>query len=1075
MSKNPFVFQGPVVELDAAYFRDTRAVDSIVNGLLLGNYYTLLGPRLSGITSVTWDILRTAREREKHCLCFYVDLKALDAAVDERSLFQGIVKVGQRLPPETELPWSDVTSSARFREALVAAVRDKPARLIVALDHLDSESLPLELVKMLVRCARVLYNQRLTDPECGKISVLIGGSQSPYALSTGSGSPFNIAEKYWLCDLTPQEIEQLVRTGQRLGGIFFDDAAVARITAATEGDKYFVQRICHLCVREAQDAGTQAVTKAMVSRAIEGLVSTDYRMDRSFALLVRSLKHEPDLVGILVDLLEGKEVVAGECQADVNKMQLAGVLKVDEGKYRFRNEVYERFLSRRKAMVKDGWKIHVQAKKIVGLHDVTLGIASTLDPETAFKEATWMVLRASEADTVAVYLFNKIADRFRLEAVASREELHVVDPVLRRDEIARGVIASQRPSIIVENRAFCSECDLHRDPCSCIWLPLVVSGDALGTMVIAFDGHHDFLDENEIKAAEIMASHLAIAVIRNKFVGALQTVGGMDVTGASRDEILREIADEACNLLNVPVALIWGREGNEPNLRVMAHSGNVIEEYIKTFRLRTDVDPTKSFLQRLEPLFVKDIQQAPGYQDKAAAREMGWYSLLTMPLKARGHPIGIIEVYTYEERQVTPWQRALLKLLANQTAVAIENAQLYQRQAEDMATLASLYQISTTLRTSLNPKDVLETVTDTLQKMFDLTTCTIGLLDEAEERLDFVAHRGLEEPTVRLVKDLPQDLWRDVRIEKRRVFLEDVPKHPELTKQLERQDLKSFAVLQLQGKEKCLGILTLGSTERLDLDRPDWDLIIALADQAAVAIENAQLYHEVHQARKALDDSLKVLTHQLRAEPAFVTNTIDTLLAGKLGNLDEKQRDRLEKAQRRLYEHHRLIGNINMYGRLKGGRIIPRRETVQLAQAIRGVVGSYRGEARRRGLTIRTRGLRKLPAIEADEGMIEIVLGNLLDNAVKFTPQGGHICVEAWTDTESVHVVVDDTGPGIPIKEREKVFEEYHQVESTPTRAEKGAGLGLYIAKKFVEMHEGRTAVVDKEGPGTRIEVIMPM
>ena len=125
-------------------------------------------------------------------------------------------------------------------------------------------------------------------------------------------------------------------------------------------------------------------------------------------------------------------------------------------------------------------------------------------------------------------------------------------------------------------------------------------------------------------------------------------------------------------------------------------------------------------------------------------------------------------------------------------------------------------------------------------------------------------------------------------------------------------------------------------------------------------------------------------------------------------------------------------------------------------------------------MVLKIRGLRSLPSITADEGVIEIILGNLLDNAVKFTRQGGHIRIEAWADNGSVHIVVDDTGLGIPVEEREKVFKEYHQVESIPTRAEKGAGLGLYIARKFVEMHDGHIAVVNKAGPGTRIELIVP-
>ncbi len=698
MSGNPFVFEKPVTKPDVARFRDTRAVDRIVNGLLLGKYYTLLGPRVSGLTSMTQDVLHTAREREERCRCLYIDLQTLDAPADERALFRGLAERGQELFSETGQPWSEIAGCARFREAVANTVRGKTIRLVLGLDGLDADFLPYELVKMLVRCTRVLYNQRVTDPEYQKISVLISGSQSPYALSTGSGSPFNIAERYWLRDLGPEEAEQLVRMGQQLSGVFFDDAAVSRITTATRGDKYFIQRICHLCVREAQDAGHQTVAQAMVEEAIEHLAGMYYQEDKCFTLLVRNLKREPDLAGILVDLLEGKEVVAGERQADVNKMQLTGIVRIDEGRYGFRNEVYERFLSRRKEMLEEGRRIHDQTRTLISLHNVTLEIGSALDPETAIERAAWMVLGAGEAETVAICLYDRTVGGFRLEAVASREELHLTG-LLRRDEIAKEVMASQEPSI--EDQAFCSGCDLHRDSCSCIWLPLSVGNERLGVMAIAFEGQHDLSDE--LMSAETMASHLTSALIRTRLIDVLRAVGGIDVTSASRDEILHKIADHARRLLNVPVALIWVHERDDPELRVGAYSGPQSEQYVEAFRLRTDVEPTKSFLQRPDPLFLRDVQAAPGYRHRERAREMGWHSLLTMPLRARDHPIGILEVYTYEEWQVTPWQRELLALLAKEAAVAIENARLYEQAQQAIARELTM---AGQIQTSFLPRDV---------------------------------------------------------------------------------------------------------------------------------------------------------------------------------------------------------------------------------------------------------------------------------------------------------------------------------------------------------------------------------
>jgi serine phosphatase RsbU (regulator of sigma subunit) len=699
MSTNPFVFEKPVAQPDVACFRDTRAVDRIVNGLLLGNYYTLLGPRVSGLTSMTQDVLRTVREQEERCRCLYIDLQTLQRPADERSLFQGLAERGQEVLSETAQSWSEVTNCARFREAVANIVRGKTVRLVLGLDSLDTDILPHELVKMLVRCSRVLYNQRLTDPEYYKISVLISGSQSPYALSTGSGSPFNIAERYWLRDLGPEEAGQLIRMGQHLSGVLFDDAAISRIIASTRGDKYFIQRICHICVQEAQDAGHKIVTQATVSEAIERLTSMYYREDRCFTLLVRSLKREPDLAGILVDLLEGKEVIAGERQADVNKMQLTGIVRVDEGRYGFRNEIYERFLFHRKEMLEEGRRIHDQTKRLISLHDVTLEIGSALDPETAVERAAWMVLGASRADTVAICLFDRTIGGFRLEAIASREDPHLAGGLLKQVGIAKEVMASQEPSI--EEHAFCSGCDLHRNSCSCIWVPLSVGNERLGVMVITFEGHHDFSDE--IMSAKTMASHLTSALIRMRLIDVLRAVGGIDVTSASRDEILQKIVDHARRLLNVPVAMIWVREGDEPELRVGAYSGTRDEQYVKAFRLRADLEPTRSFLQRLDPLFLRNVQTASGYRHKDRAREMGWHSLLTMPLKARDHPIGILEVYTNEEWQVTPWQRELLALLAKEAAVAIENARLYEQAQQAIAReLAMAGQI----QASFLPRDI---------------------------------------------------------------------------------------------------------------------------------------------------------------------------------------------------------------------------------------------------------------------------------------------------------------------------------------------------------------------------------
>jgi signal transduction histidine kinase len=306
------------------------------------------------------------------------------------------------------------------------------------------------------------------------------------------------------------------------------------------------------------------------------------------------------------------------------------------------------------------------------------------------------------------------------------------------------------------------------------------------------------------------------------------------------------------------------------------------------------------------------------------------------------------------------------------------------------------------------------------------------------------------------------------------LFFEDVAAHPAADRVpfAQRENLRSGAGFPLLRGQQVVGIFFVGYRTHHAFSDDERQIITAFADQAAIAIENARLHTQLQQSKKTLEDWLKVLTHQLQAEPAFVANTLSTLLAGKLGDLTPEQQDRLTKAQQRLERYHQRIDNLRLYGRLVGGRILFTRSVISLRQLIRSVMSGHQGTAERRGLHLQSR-LQELPTMEGDESLLRIVLDNLVENAVKFTPTGGHVHVEAWAAGQTIHLAVDDTGPGIPPHDWAKVFDEYYQVR--PEHSATGTGLGLYIARRLVHMHAGTVHVCPKDGPGTRIEVVLPL
>lgn len=909
--KNPFVFERPVSASDAACYWDSKELNSIATGLLHGQYYTILGPRLSGITSMVWAVLDRTSRQEPNCHCLYVDLQNQADAMDEQSLFRGILESVQWMPSGKILPPPEVADYPQFTDLLIGMVRNKPVHLVLALDHLDSEMLPLELTRSLVRRARVLYNERLTDPEYSKISVLIGGSQSPYALSTGSGSPFNIAERHWLRDFSAEEVEGLVQRGQQASGVWFEEEAIARLASATAGNKYFVQRICHACVEQAQESAGHKVTQEMVSSIIDRLVATNYGLDACFRLLVRNLKRDPDLTEVVTALLRGKDARTHEYQANIEQMRLYGVLEVENGKYRFRNEIYERFLHRRREMIQTGWAVHSQARKLVGLHHITLDIAAELGVTDSLNKIAWTILKASEMDCVAVYLLDETVDRFRREAVAATTASYNVGAWLEDDAAVRQVMDIQVPCN-GKDWAFCDHCDLRREQCSCRWVPLTVEQDTLGVMVLAANDYHDFSNVQEVWIAEIIAAHLAIAVSRMKLLHTLQA---------------------------------------------------------------------------------------------------------------------------------------------------------------DMDSLKSLYEVSTKLRSSIGSQAVLQTITSSLANLFNLTTCTIGLLDASGEQLQFVAHLGLRGPTIRLVKDLPADMWHRIRYEGKPIEVNDVSKYPALVQVLERSDLRAFAAFPLQGKEEFLGILTMSSKKHMILTDRDWNLVNSLIEQAAVAIEAGHVLERLRLAYAEQDSFIKLLAHHWFGAPAFAKNALDLVLEGRLGapHLNADQVRQLKAARAELTVYLRHLERLGELARLEGGKLIPVKRPVSLARIVQEGLELYASAIREKKLdvqsVVQTKGI-----VQADVGMIEVVMSSLIDNALKFSPEGGAIVVEIREQGDAVNIGIEDQGPGISPEAKERLGERFFQ--ATPYQG--GIGLGLHFARRFVEMHGGQLRFPDKEGPGCRVEVVLP-
>ena len=170
-----------------------------------------------------------------------------------------------------------------------------------------------------------------------------------------------------------------------------------------------------------------------------------------------------------------------------------------------------------------------------------------------------------------------------------------------------------------------------------------------------------------------------------------------------------------------------------------------------------------------------------------------------------------------------------------------------------------------------------------------------------------------------------------------------------------------------------------------------------------------------------------------------------------------------------------IVQDLLTLSRLDSGRTEMVMARFAFGDAIDAVLRSIALEAQRHGHTLTRDYPEHLPLIMGDRGRIEQVMLNVLSNAVKYTPDGGHIHVTAGDAGSTVWMEVADDGIGIPAKDRERIFERFYRVDKARSRESGGTGLGLSIATEIVQRHNGSLSLVDRPGPGTTVRLELPV
>jgi signal transduction histidine kinase len=257
---------------------------------------------------------------------------------------------------------------------------------------------------------------------------------------------------------------------------------------------------------------------------------------------------------------------------------------------------------------------------------------------------------------------------------------------------------------------------------------------------------------------------------------------------------------------------------------------------------------------------------------------------------------------------------------------------------------------------------------------------------------------------------------------------------------------------------------------------PNRDELGALAGNLnRMSMELGRLYGEVEAASRHKSEFLANMSHELRTPLNAIIGFSEVLLERMFGELNPKQEEYLKDVLASGRHLLSLINDILDLSKVEAGKMELEPSTFDLAAALEGCLSLVRERATRHGIGLSLTADGRVGEVVADERKVRQVVLNLLSNAVRFTPEGGKVAVDLSQGERDVAIAVSDTGVGIAPEDQAAVFEEFRQVGSDSARKSEGTGLGLALARKFVELHGGRIWVKSQEGVGSTFTFTIPV
>jgi len=294
-----------------------------------------------------------------------------------------------------------------------------------------------------------------------------------------------------------------------------------------------------------------------------------------------------------------------------------------------------------------------------------------------------------------------------------------------------------------------------------------------------------------------------------------------------------------------------------------------------------------------------------------------------------------------------------------------------------------------------------------------------------------------------------------------------------------RRDLNAHSVIAspLPAKEVNIGVLILGHRRR-EFEPSDRDFLTVLCGQAGIALENARLFTEIQEAYRELQqldhmkrEFINIAAHELRT-PLTILMGYASVLEDETEGLNREYALSITRNGMRLRS---LIEDMLNLKYLESGIATLANDQLDLPVVMDDIMKDMALLTEQKSLNIAIDIPGTFPTLIADRQKFDLIVMNLLHNAIKFTPSGGQVMLKAYANGDYATILISDTGIGIPQEKFDKIFDRFYQIEPSLTREFGGIGLGLAIARGMVEVCGGEISVESQVGQGTTFTFTLPL